>query len=184
MVCSLSRRMLSISSISGPVKTFAACRHQLVAGLRRAARRSARPARRRRAPLPRSGRHRSASKRPRDDLGQRHAARGLLDARLLLVVELLVEPREAAGERADGVLVAHAHHHAHREVLERHGGLGDERLAGGLERLGDADGIDDDVVGLGGRAEGVTFFRSSCVERARAAALHLLEVVRGSSRRA
>ena len=43
----------------------------------------------------------------------------LLDARLLLGAELLVEPGEARGERGDGVVVALAHHHAHGEVAER-----------------------------------------------------------------
>ena len=81
-----------------------------------------------------------------------HAAGCVGDPRLLLVIKLLVEAREATGERADRVLVARAHHHAHGEVLERDRRLGDQRLAGGLEGFGDADGIDDHVVRLCARA--------------------------------
>ncbi len=62
------------------------------------------------------------------DVRQRLAG-GVLDARLLLGAELLVEPGEAGGERGDAVVVADAHHHAHGEVAEGDGGLGVERAA-------------------------------------------------------
>src|SRR5680860_1607366 len=39
------------------------------------------------------------------DTGQGHAAGGLGNTRLLLLVELRVEARQAAGERADGIFV-------------------------------------------------------------------------------
>ena len=93
------------------------------------------------------------------------------------MVELPVEPREAAGERADGVFIAHAHHHAHRQILERHIGLGDERLACRLERLRDADRIDNDIMRLGGRGRRRDLLEIVGVKGTRAASLHLLEVV-------
>ena len=39
-------------------------------------------------------------------VGERDAAGSLLDARLFLVLELLVQARKAAGKRADGIFVA------------------------------------------------------------------------------
>ena len=90
---------------------------------------------------------------------------------------MFVEPRQATGKRADSVFIGCAHHHAHRQVLERHAGFGDERLAGGLERLGDADGIHDDIVGLGADGGGRDFFQVVPIQRARATAFHLLEIV-------
>ena len=90
---------------------------------------------------------------------------------------LPVEPGEAAGKGAYRVFVVHAHHHAHGEVLERHGGFGDERLAGGLEGFGDADSIHDHIVGLATGGGGRDFLEIVMVKRAGAAALHLLEIV-------
>ena len=85
-----------------------------------------------------------------DDLRQFGAPGLRPDPFLLGGVELLIEPGEASGQGRHRVLVARSHHHTHGEVLERHGRLGDERPAGGLERLRDSHGVDDHVVGLGG----------------------------------
>ena len=84
-----------------------------------------------------------------DDCREFDAAGFLRDAGVVGGIELLVEPGEATGERTDGIRIVCPHHHAHGEILERNGRFGDERRAGRLERLRDADGIDDDVVGLG-----------------------------------
>ena len=85
-----------------------------------------------------------------DEVAEFDAAGRFAQAALVVGVELLVEPGQTAGQRADTVsVIGGAHHDAHGQVFERHAGLGDERLAGGFERFGDADGIDDDVVGLG-----------------------------------
>ncbi|MCY1430703.1 hypothetical protein D9M71_466540 [compost metagenome] len=65
-------------------------------------------------------------------------------------LQLLGQPCQPPCQGADGIAVTGAEHHAHRQILEGYAGLGDQRLASGLQRLGDADGIDDDVVGLGG----------------------------------
>ena len=88
-----------------------------------------------------------------------------------------VEPREAAGKGTHRVFVVSAHHHPHGEVAERNGGSGVERLAGGLERFGDADGIHDDVVGLAAGRGGGDLLEVVVIEGAGAAALHLLEIV-------
>ena len=97
-------------------------------------------------------------------------------SRLSLGPELAVDAGEASGEGGDGVGVAGAHDDLHGEVLEGDVGPGDGRAAGGLERLGDADGIDQDVAGLGGLGGGGDFFQRVVVEGAGAAAFHLLEV--------
>ncbi len=105
------------------------------------------------------------------------AARRFTQAALVVGVELFVEAGQPAGQRGNAVGIGGAHQDAHRQILERHAGLGDERLAGGFQRFGDADGVDDDVVGLGGLGAGRDFFEVVHVQRAGAAAFHLLEVV-------
>ena len=98
--------------------------------------------------------------------------------RLVLGAELVVEAREAPGQRTHRLLGPVAHHQIHGKVLERDGGLRVERLAVGLYRLRDSHGIDNDVMGLGGsgRRDLPEVVRH---ENAGAAALHLLEVVSG-----
>ena len=68
-----------------------------------------------------------------DDVGEFNASGLFPDAFLLGVVKLPVETGEAASEGAHRVFVVCTHHHAHGEILERHGRFGDEGLAGGLE---------------------------------------------------
>ena len=52
-----------------------------------------------------------------------------------------------------------------RQILERYAGFGDQRLAGGFERFGDADGVDNDVVGLGAFGRGRDFFQGVEIPR-------------------
>ena len=68
-----------------------------------------------------------------DDPGQFDAPGLRLDAFLFTGVELLIQSGEASGKGTHGVFVARPHHYTHGQILERYGGLGDERLAGGLE---------------------------------------------------
>lgn len=65
----------------------------------------------------------------------------------LLLSEEAVDASEAACEGGDGIGVAEplAHDEGHGEVLEGDAGLGDGWAAGGLEGLGDPDGVDDDI---------------------------------------
>ena len=115
-----------------------------------------------------------------DDPSEFDTAGLFLDPFLLGAVELPVEPGEAAGKGTHRVCVARTHHHTHGEILERHGGLRDERLAGGLERFCDADGVNDHIVGLPADSGGRDFLEIVMVEGAGAAALHLLEIVAAS----
>ncbi|MCS1408503.1 MAG: hypothetical protein M2R45_01679 [Verrucomicrobia subdivision 3 bacterium] len=112
-----------------------------------------------------------------DDVGEFNAAGLFLDAFLVPVAELPVQPGETARQGTDRVLVANAHHHAHGEILERRRRFGDKRLSVRLDRLGDADGIDDHIVRLGGRGGRRDLLQVVIVEGARAAALHLLKVI-------
>ncbi len=115
-----------------------------------------------------------------DDPSEFDTAGLFLDPFLLLGVELPVEPGEAAGKGTHRVFVVRTHHHTHGEILERHGGLRNERLAGGLERFCDADGVNDHIVGLPADSGGRDFLEIVMVEGAGAAALHLLEIVAAS----
>ena len=110
-----------------------------------------------------------------DDGGERLVGH-LFDPRLVVRFKLVVEPGQPGSQRTGGVLGAVAHHQAHREILQRDRRLGVQRLAGCLQRPGDAYGIDDDVVGLGrgGRRHLPEFVR---FQDAGAAPLHLFEVV-------
>ena len=63
-----------------------------------------------------------------------------------------------------------------RSLRKFHGGLALERAGVGLVALADADGIDDDEVGLGARVGAADGLQIGGREHARAAALHLLEV--------
>ena len=114
-----------------------------------------------------------------NELVDGRAAEFFGDGLFLLLREHALDAGEASGEGGDGIGIGGPHDDFHREVLEGHGGLGDGRAAGGLERLGDAYGIDDDIVGLGGLRSGRGFAQAIVVERAGAAAFHLLEVAAG-----
>ena len=113
------------------------------------------------------------------ELTERDAAHLLGDGVFLQRGEFLVDTGKAAGEGGNGVGIARTHDDLHGEVFEGDGGPGDGRAAGGLEGFGDADGVDDDVVGFPGLSGGGDFAQAVEVEGAGAAALHLLEVALG-----
>jgi hypothetical protein len=82
-----------------------------------------------------------------DERADGGAAEFFRDGVFLLWGEHALDAGEASGEGGDGVGIGGTHDDFHGEILEGNGGLSDGRAAGGLEGLGDADGIDDDVVG-------------------------------------
>lgn len=81
------------------------------------------------------------------ELLEGHASDLFGEGGFLLLSEEAVDASEAACEGGDGIGVAEplAHDEGHGEVLEGDAGLGDGRAAGGLEGLGDPDGVDDDI---------------------------------------
>ena len=101
---------------------------------------------------------------------------GLYDPGLVLRFKFVVHARETRSERTHRLLGSVSHHQTHGEILERDGWLGIERLAIGLERLADTDGIDDDVVGLG-RSRRRDLPEVVGIKDAGPPALHLLEIV-------
>ena len=83
------------------------------------------------------------------ELAERGAAGEFRDLLALLGLQFAVQTREAAGEGGEGVFVALAEGDAEQELIEADGGLAFQRAGVGLVALADADGIDDDEVGLG-----------------------------------
>src|SRR5690554_1116838 len=112
-----------------------------------------------------------------DHQQQRFAISLFSNAGAILVVQLLVQPRQPSGEGGYSIRITRAHHHAHSEILEGDAGRGDQRLAGGLQGFGHADGIHDHIVGLGALGRGGHLLQAVLVQGAGAAAFHLLEVV-------
>ena len=113
------------------------------------------------------------------ELIERGASGLFLDLGFLLGGEVAIDAGEASGEGGDGVGIAGPHDDLHGEVFKSDVGLGDGRATGGLEGLGNANGIDEDVAGLGGLGGGGDFLEVIHLEGAGAAAFHLLEVALG-----
>jgi len=114
-----------------------------------------------------------------DDGVERNATCLFCDLFLLLRGELALDAGEAAGERGDCVGIIGTHDNLHSKILEGDGGLGDERGASGFKRLGDADGIDDDVMGLGGLGRGAGLAQGIVIEGTSPPPFHLLKVALG-----
>ena len=108
-------------------------------------------------------------------MGERFASH-FLDLLALLAGDFPVESGEASGQGGEGVLVALAHGHAEQEVLEGDVSLALQRAGIGFVAFADANGINDDEMGLGvgiGAADGL---QVGGREDAGAAAFHLLEI--------
>ncbi len=90
-------------------------------------------------------------------------------------VQRLVEAGEPAGEGRERVFVAFAERDAEEERGEGDGGLALQRARLGLVALADADGVDDDEVGLGSGVLAGDGLQIGGREDARATAFHLLE---------
>ena len=111
----------------------------------------------------------------------RHLGKGLAagrggDAGFLFGIERLLHARESRGQGREGVFVAFPERDAEEDAFEFLGRLAIERARIGLVALADADGIDDDEVGLGPRFRAGDGLQIGGRKDAGAAPFHLLEI--------
>ena len=92
------------------------------------------------------------------------------------VVQLLTEPDQTVGKRKHGIVITVANGDALQQVFERHTGLFLQRAAFGFQRLFDTHGVDQHKAGLGTIGTVADPLQAVAIERAHAAAFHLLVV--------